>query len=229
VVLGKSELSKLQPLIKDHDAILYLNNIGEPDPLVKQNSGRAKVSIVKFDQSTYSSEFCYELNSEKIEMIYDNISHHGYQPNRSKLIDQLTRRLLNREVGLALGAGAARGFSHIGVLLALEENNIPVDFLSGTSIGGAVALVYALTGSASKTKTIIQTTLGAKDKVQDFSLFPRRSLLAGKKVRASAERIFGDLTFANLKIPVEVVSSDIGRHLRYQGFSLLYLSQVGFL
>ncbi len=213
-VLSKLKLAEISNLIRDNDSVLYLNNASAQDPLVKQSSARAKFSVVKLGKSINygdDGEFCYELSDEKVEMIYDNIDHHGYQLGESRSIDRIIRRLLNREVGLALGAGAARGFAHIGVLLALEENNIPVDFLSGTSIGGAVALVYGLTGSATKTRFIIQSALGAKDKVQDLSLLPRRSLLAGKKIRASAEHIFRDMTFADLKIPVEVVSSDIGR------------------
>ena len=38
-------------------------------------------------------------------------------------------------VGLALGGGSARGFAHIGVIRALQENKIPVDVVSGCSMG----------------------------------------------------------------------------------------------
>ncbi len=210
-IVTKFGLGKIYNLTHDKDSVLYLNNALQQDLSVKQNCGMAKLSILKFAQSTDNGEFCYELSDERIEMIYDKVIHSGYQSAKSRIVDSITRRLLNREVGLALGAGAARGFSHIGVLLALEENNIPIDFLSGTSMGGAIALVYGFTGSATKTRSLIQSVLGAKDKVQDLSLFPRRSLLAGRKIRTSARRIFGDATFSNLKIPVEVVSSDIGR------------------
>ena len=43
-----------------------------------------------------------------------------------------------KKVGLALGSGAARGWAHIGVLEALEENNISVDYIAGASIGSFV-------------------------------------------------------------------------------------------
>lgn len=46
-------------------------------------------------------------------------------------------------VGLALGGGAARGFSHIGVIKALEARNIQIDLVSGTSAGSVVAALYA--------------------------------------------------------------------------------------
>jgi NTE family protein len=48
-----------------------------------------------------------------------------------------------RSVGLALGGGSARGFAHIGVLRWFEEHRIPVDVISGTSMGGLVAGAFA--------------------------------------------------------------------------------------
>ena len=46
-------------------------------------------------------------------------------------------------IGLALSGGAARGLAHVGVLKALSENDIPIDFLAGTSAGALVAGTYA--------------------------------------------------------------------------------------
>ena len=47
-------------------------------------------------------------------------------------------------VGLVLSGGGARGMFHIGVIKALEENNIPIDYVAGTSIGAIVAGFYAI-------------------------------------------------------------------------------------
>src|SRR5207249_3019350 len=55
------------------------------------------------------------------------------------------------KVGLALGGGAARGLAHVGVLKALEEGEIPIDLIVGTSIGALVGGVYATTRSAAAT------------------------------------------------------------------------------
>ena len=46
------------------------------------------------------------------------------------------------DIGLALGGGGARGMAHLGVLKALEENQIKIGALAGTSIGGLVGAVY---------------------------------------------------------------------------------------
>lgn len=49
-----------------------------------------------------------------------------------------------RKVGIALGGGGARGFAHLGILLTLEENGIPIDIITGTSIGATMGAVKAL-------------------------------------------------------------------------------------
>jgi NTE family protein len=48
-----------------------------------------------------------------------------------------------QKVGLVLSGGAAKGMAHVGVLKALEENEIPIDYIVGTSMGGIVAGCYA--------------------------------------------------------------------------------------
>lgn len=47
-------------------------------------------------------------------------------------------------VGLVLSGGAAKGFSHLGVIKALEENNIPIDYIAGTSMGAIIGALYAI-------------------------------------------------------------------------------------
>ncbi|MBK7856948.1 MAG: patatin-like phospholipase family protein [Bacteroidetes bacterium] len=48
-----------------------------------------------------------------------------------------------QRVGIVLSGGGVRGFAHIGVLKALEENHIPVDYITGTSAGALVGSMYA--------------------------------------------------------------------------------------
>jgi NTE family protein len=48
-----------------------------------------------------------------------------------------------QKVGLVFSGGGAKGLAHIGVLKALEENNIPIDYIVGTSMGGVVGAMYA--------------------------------------------------------------------------------------
>lgn len=47
-------------------------------------------------------------------------------------------------VGLVLSGGGAKGIAHIGLIQALEENEIPIDYITGTSIGAVVGSLYAI-------------------------------------------------------------------------------------
>jgi len=49
-----------------------------------------------------------------------------------------------QKIGLVLSGGGARGIAHIGVIKALEDNNIPVDYVTGTSMGAIVGSLYAM-------------------------------------------------------------------------------------
>jgi len=49
-----------------------------------------------------------------------------------------------QKVGVVLSGGGARGAAHIGVIKALEENNVPIDYIAGTSIGAIVGSLYAM-------------------------------------------------------------------------------------
>lgn len=60
----------------------------------------------------------------------------------------------NQKVGLVLSGGGAHGLTHVGVLQALEENNIKVDYITGTSIGALVGAMYAAGYSPEQMKTL---------------------------------------------------------------------------
>ena len=49
-----------------------------------------------------------------------------------------------QRVGLVLSGGGAKGAAHIGVIKALEENNIPIDYVTGTSMGAIIGSLYAM-------------------------------------------------------------------------------------
>lgn len=53
-----------------------------------------------------------------------------------------SKPIIRTKVGLVLGSGGARGAAHIGVLRVLERENIPIDYLVGTSVGSLVAALY---------------------------------------------------------------------------------------
>src|SRR5690606_3360172 len=55
----------------------------------------------------------------------------------------LSQAWAQQKVALVLSGGGAKGLAHVGVLKALEENDIPIDYIVGTSMGGIIGGFYA--------------------------------------------------------------------------------------
>ncbi len=112
------------------------------------------------------------------------------------------------KIGLALGAGSARGVAHLGVLEAFEEAKIEIDLLAGTSIGSIIAGFYAAGIDLAMTKKLaINFTW---DQLNDYTV-PKKGLMSGEKVKEFIELLTKDKTFSELEIPFSVVATDIER------------------
>lgn len=61
------------------------------------------------------------------------------------------------KIGLVLSGGGARGFAHIGVLKALEENRIPVDYIAGASMGALIGSLYATGKTPAEMQELVET------------------------------------------------------------------------
>ncbi|EIW87141.1 patatin-domain-containing protein [Coniophora puteana RWD-64-598 SS2] len=76
---------------------------------------------------------------------YRGSGRHGESRGRANKDDfaRLARRLCGKSIGVVLGGGGARGLSHLGLIRALEEHDIPIDYIGGTSIGSFIGGLYA--------------------------------------------------------------------------------------
>jgi NTE family protein len=112
-------------------------------------------------------------------------------------------------LGIALGAGGARGWSHIGVLLELNAQGIYPDFVAGTSIGALVGGAYA----AGKLKDMEAFARGLTRKrvvsLLDVS-FSGVSFLAGERLRRELEQEFSSRNFEDLDKKFAAVATEIG-------------------
>jgi NTE family protein len=112
-------------------------------------------------------------------------------------------------IGVALGAGAARGWSHIGVLLELTAHGIYPDVVAGTSIGAVVGGAYA----AGKLKEIETFALGLTKKrvlsLMDVS-FSGVSFIGGERLRRELEQEFAGLSFEDLDKKFATVATEAG-------------------
>lgn len=114
-----------------------------------------------------------------------------------------------RKVGLALSGGAARGLAHIGVLEILEEEDIPIDLIAGTSIGAAIGVMYALGKTAAEIHNVALELSRKSLALVDLSL-PKSGLIRGKKITDLLKAsLGGNVQFSDLKIPFACVATDI--------------------
>jgi len=117
----------------------------------------------------------------------------------------LTRR--TPKLGLALGSGSARGWSHIGVLRALRDAGIQPDVVCGSSIGALVGAAYA-GGELERFADWVQG-LGMRDVFgfMDFNL--AGGMLKGEKLISFWRRNFADFDIENSPIPFGAVATDL--------------------
>lgn len=113
------------------------------------------------------------------------------------------------KIGLALGSGGARGLAHIGVLKVLKENNLPIDFIAGASVGSIIGAYYATKGEIlSLEKKIVQLTKKDFVKLIDISS-PKRAIISGNKIMNFLGELIGDKSFSDTKIPLTIIATDM--------------------
>ena len=114
-----------------------------------------------------------------------------------------------KKIGIALGSGGIRGFALIGVLKALKENNIPINFISGASSGSLIAAHYAVF----EDPKLLRDALigGTKNKqmpsIRDLGF--RGGLIKGDKFTNLLKYLFGKKTFLDTKIPLRIMVTDL--------------------
>lgn len=106
-------------------------------------------------------------------------------------------------IGLALGAGALRGLAHIGVLQVLEREGIPIDIVTGTSIGAIVGGAYVAGRTPDEMSRIVR-------ELQELAYFdvtlPRMGVVAGKRVLRLCGQLTHGKSFEQARLPFAVVT-----------------------
>jgi NTE family protein len=111
------------------------------------------------------------------------------------------------KVALVLGAGAAKGFAHVGVLKVLEANRVPVHMVVGTSVGSFVGSLYSY---GYPTDDLQDFAMGLeKGEIADWTV-PDNGFVKGEKLEAYVNRRIRNTTMENLRIPFYAVATDIG-------------------
>jgi len=110
------------------------------------------------------------------------------------------------KVALVLGAGASKGFAHIGVLKVLQSNNIPLHMIVGTSAGSFVGSLYAYGYDAYQLQRMSMAL--EKSDIIDFTI-PDNGFIKGEKLESYVNTALRYTPMESLKIPFYAVATDI--------------------
>ncbi len=109
-------------------------------------------------------------------------------------------------IGVALGGGFARGIAHLGVLQVLQEEQIPVDYLTGTSAGAMLGIAFA---SGHTIPEIVRQARATHFK--DFGSWKLSwmGLASNQRLEHYPRKFLGVTTFDDLKIPMAIAATDL--------------------
>ncbi len=132
----------------------------------------------------------------------------------------MTKKVL--KIGMALGSGSARGWSHIGVIQGLRDKGIPIDIVCGTSIGAIVGGALAAGVIDQLDEWVRELSWSDVIGFMDV-MFPRSGLIEGDKIIRFFRKNFKDPNIEDLDIPFAAVATDLmsGREVWLQDGSLM--------
>ena len=111
----------------------------------------------------------------------------------------------DRGIGLALGGGFARGIAHIGVLKVLEEENIPIRYIAGTSVGALIGAAYCSGLSPSELEHVASRVRFKH--IASWTL-SRYGFASNQRMIGFLNSILKVKTFEELRIPLAVTATD---------------------
>jgi NTE family protein len=110
------------------------------------------------------------------------------------------------KVAVVLGAGASRGFAHIGVLKVFDAQKIPIHLIVGTSTGSFVGSIYASGIDAFQIQKMALAI--QKDDVVDLTI-PDNGFIRGEKLENFVNKAVQNATIERLKIPFRAVATNV--------------------
>lgn len=143
--------------------------------------------------------------------------------NRQTNFTNLKSKVDSKSIGIAFGAGGARGIAHLLMIEALDELGVKPSIIAGSSIGAVVGAFYAAGFSAKEMRGILNQLINPKsDSVFDFLLksdivkmftmfdpqFIRSGFIKGEKFQNYMKSHLQVSRFEELKIPLKIVATD---------------------
>ena len=115
-----------------------------------------------------------------------------------------------KKLGLALGVGGWRGLAHVGVIKALTQADIKIDYIAGSSAGALVGGLYASSGDVKFVERVFRENMNYRRLLYAFSdPRPKWGLFKGEKIKKIFERYLGDARVEDCQIPFCAMATDL--------------------
>ena len=122
--------------------------------------------------------------------------------------ERIARTVTGTSIGLVLSGGGARAYAHIGVVRALHEAGVVLDFLGGSSMGAVVAAGPALGWTDDELERRIRKAFVTSDPLSDLAV-PIIAMTRAGKVAGLLQEAYGDIDIADMPLPFFAVSSNL--------------------
>ena len=185
------------------------------DLLQSHGFGKSDLKVIVTDPNVRDEKTYEEYEVILGQRIFFLLPVKADQPERyEKSLRYLAKEWSGTLIGLALGSGAAYGLAHIGVLKVLEEEGIPVDVVSGSSIGALVGALFAA-GFNAKQMVDFANEIDKKSGFfkligfRDLSMPHRGGFFKGNQANRFLRDILGDRTFQEMSFPLKVIGTNL--------------------
>ncbi len=195
--------------LRQADKILIITHVDdEPEPspderaLIKQlAAGDCELVILHPAETTYPQNTQKFLSSRKVHR------HYHLREGKQEDFARLGRIVAGKANALVLAGGGAKGFAHIGIFRALQEKQIPIDIVAGTSIGSIMAAGIAMGWSPDTVQAKCRQAFLNDKPLKDYTL-PMVSFLKGRRFQSVIRKYFQDINIEDLWINFFCISAN---------------------
>lgn len=212
-------LSVVDDLLRSRNIVLIVAGVDQPElPTLLQHVDRV---LLLGTEAECSSEVARGSFAGEVVLVGNTGSHPLHSVGGLKLLRTvdadpseadvawLGRHLSRTKIGLALGAGGAKGYAHIGVLDALESAGYAVDYVAGSSIGAFVGCWLAMGKDARAIETTMRTAFSPETVAAIFKLSFGGLATGADKLKQLCYETTDGLSFDELATPLTIMAVDL--------------------
>ncbi len=209
LTVGDLDLERLGVMLDEVDRVVAIAGTGEEAARLGQvaagHAGRRLELVLVSEQARDASR---AWPASAMQLIVRECPRQDGFPLTDGDVAWLARHVTRTKLGLALGAGGARGYAHVGVLQMLEEAGYTVDFVGGSSIGGFVSSQLALGYGAQAIDERFRHAFSAENTGKLFS-GPLVGTAGLETLTALLKEATQDLSFSHTLIPLVILAVDL--------------------